>query len=154
MFMTHRAWRHAYATAYVQQACGRRRESQPRQLDSMFTWATGPMFGVRRPLRHLVWKLHLDETQTRSLVEVLDRLKTAYGQAKLDRDRSTSELATLMSGDAFDSDRASGALQHRVDATQALNQELLAATKAIFAMLDAEQRREFAYLLRSGTFVL
>ena len=155
MFLSHRAWRYAYAAAYVDQACRRRRDHhQAKPSTSMYSWATSPMFGVRRPLRHLVWKLHLDEAQTRSLVEILDRLKTGYAQAKLDRDRSTSELAAIFAGTEFDNDRADAALQKRVGSTQALNQELLRATQEIFALLNEEQRREFAYLLRSGSFVL
>ena len=154
MFLSHRAWRYAYAAAYAEQACRRRHEHHTKPSINMFSWTTSPMFGVRRPLRHLVWKLQLDEAQTRSLVEILDRLKTGYAQAKLDRDRSTSELAAIFSGAEFDSGRASAALQNRVGATQTLNQELLRAVQEIFALLNEEQRREFAYLLRSGTFVL
>lgn len=154
MFMSHRAWRHAYAAAYWQQACAQRMKAEPKFQHSMFTWSDGPMFGVRRPLRHLAWKLNLNEDQVRSLVDVLDRLKTAYGQARIDRARSTSDIAAVFTAAEFDNDRAGAALANRTRATEALNQELLAATRRIFELLTEEQRREFAYLLRSGAFTL
>jgi Spy/CpxP family protein refolding chaperone len=156
MFMSHRAWRHAYAAACWQQACSEASSSPAsnRQQHSMFSWSSGPTFGVRRPLRHLAWKLNLNETQVRDVVDVLDRLKTAYNQARLDQDRSTSEVAAVFSATEFDSERVSAALATRTRATDVLNQELLGAVKRIFELLSEEQRREFAYLLRSGAFVL
>lgn len=156
MFMSHRAWRHAYAAACWQQACSEA-SSPPasnQSRTSMFTWSSGPTFGVRRPLRHLAWKLNLNETQVRDVVDVLDRLKTAYNQARLDQDRSTSEVAAVFSATEFNSERVSAALATRTRATEVLNQELLGAVRRIFELLSEEQRREFAYLLRSGAFVL
>jgi len=120
----------------------------------MFSWSTGPTFGVRRPLRHLAWKLNLTEAQVRDVVDVLDRLKTAYNQARLDQDRSTSEIAAVFAASAFDADKVGSALSMRTRATDALNQELLTATRRIFDLLNEDQRRDFAYLLRSGAFVL
>jgi Spy/CpxP family protein refolding chaperone len=161
MFLSHRAWRHAYATAYWQQACSQRHssgngsEAQKDKLrHAMFSWSSGPMFGVRRPLRHLAWKLNLDEDQVRKLVDILDKLKTGYAQARLDRDRSTSDVAAVFSAAEFDTDRASAAFSMRTRATETLNQELLTAIRALFEMLNEEQRKEFAYLLRSGAFML
>lgn len=153
MFMSHRAWRHAYATACWQYAA-EHHAARDRMRNSMFSWHTGPTFGVRRPLRHLAWKLNLTEAQIRDVVDVLDRLKTAYNQARIDRDRSTSEMAAVFGGDQFDSERASTALSMRTRASDALNQELLAAMRRMFELLNEDQRREFAYLLRSGAFVL
>ena len=157
MFMSHRAWRHAYATAYWQQACMQRHrfEAEKDKLrHSVFSWSSGPMFGVRRPLRHLAWKLNLDEDQVRKLVDILDKLKTGYAQARLDRDRSTSDVAAVFSAAEFDADRANAAIGMRTRATEALNQELLTAIRSLFELLNEEQRKEFAYLLRSGAFVL
>ena len=156
MFMSHRAWRHAYAAACWQQACSETtsRSASNHSRHAMFSWSSGPTFGVRRPLRHLAWKLNLNETQVRDVVDVLDRLKTAYNQARLDQDRSTSEVAAVFSAAEFDGERVTSALSTRTRATEALNQELLAAMRRIFEMLNEEQRREFAYLLRSGAFVL
>jgi Spy/CpxP family protein refolding chaperone len=120
----------------------------------MFSWSSGPMFGVRRPLRHLAWKLNLDEDQVRKLVDILDKLKTGYAQARLDRDRSTSDVAAVFSAAEFDNDRANAAFSMRTRATETLNQELLTAIRGLFEMLNEDQRKEFAYLLRSGAFSL
>lgn len=156
MFMSHRAWRHAYASACWNSVTppddtGSTRE---RWRHAMYTWSTGPTFGMRRPLRHLAWKLNLTEAQIRDVVDVLDKMKTAYRQATLDRDRATSEIAGVFSAAAFDDGRAEAALSMRTRATEALNQELLAALRRIFELLNEDQRRDFAYLLRSGSFTL
>lgn len=160
MFMYHRAWRHAYAAACWQRAHSDDSNAQPLDRGrhaghhSMFSWSSGPTFGVRRPLRHLAWKLNLSEAQIRDVVDVLDRLKTAYNQARLDQDRSTSDVAAVFAGAEFDAERVTAALANRTRATEVLNLDLLAATRRIFELLNEEQRREFAYLLRSGAFVL
>ncbi len=154
MFMYHRAWRHAYAAGCWERAHAEAQARHGNRNHSMFSWSSGPTFGVRRPLRHLAWKLDLSEAQVRDVVDVLDRLKTAYNQARLDQDRSTSDVAAAFTQAEFDADRVTAALASRTRATEVLNGDLLAATRRIFELLNEEQRREFAYLLRSGAFVL
>lgn len=154
MFMYHRAWRHAYAAGCWQHAHAEVNAQPNRRTHSMYSWSSGPTFGVRRPSRHLAWKLNLSDAQIRDVVDVLDRLKTAYNQARLDQDRSTSEVAAAFTGAEFDADRVTAALANRTRATEVLNADLLAATRRIFELLNEDQRREFAYLLRSGAFVL
>ncbi len=158
MFMFHRAWRYGYATPCHSSTYHRtddRRRRDGVQLGShAFSWHTGPMFGVRRPLRYLAWKLELTDEQTRQLVEVLDRLKTAYAQAKLDRDRSMSDIAAVFGADSFAADRVEAALDARTAATRSLNTELATAIRRIYEVLNDAQRQEFAYLLRSGGFTL
>jgi len=154
MFMYHRAWRHAYAAGCWERTHAETLARHGNRNHSMFSWSSGPTFGIRRPLRHLAWKLNLSEAQVRDVVDVLDRLKTAYNQARLDQDRSTSDVAAAFSQAEFDADRVTAALASRTRATEVLNADLLAATRRIFELLNEEQRREFAYLLRSGAFVL
>ena len=154
MFMYHRAWRHAYAAGCWERAHAEANARQGHRNHSMFSWSSGPTFGVRRPLRHLAWKLNLSEAQVRDVVDVLDRLKTAYNQARLDQDRSTSEVAAAFTDAEFNAERVTAALANRTRATEVLNVDLLTATRRIFELLNEEQRREFAYLLRSGAFVL
>jgi hypothetical protein len=144
MFMYHRAWRHAYAAGCWQRAHAEANAQPTDRTHSMFSWSSGPTFGVRRPLRHLAWKLNLSEAQVRDVVDVLDRLKTAYNQARLDQDRSTSEVAAAFTGAEFDADRVTAALANRTRATEVLNADLLVATRRIFELLNEEQRREFA----------
>lgn len=152
MFTFHRAWRYGYATPCS--SVPYHRPDRERLKSHAFSWHTGPMFGVRRPLRYLAWKLELTDEQTRQLVEVLDRLKTAYAQAKLDRDRSTSDIAAVFAGESFAADRMEAALDARTASTRALNTELGVAIRRIFDVLSEAQRQEFAYLLRSGGFTL
>ena len=166
MFMFHRAWRHAYANTFWQQACPEvpsakassaedvREPSRHHPSSAMFSWSSGPTVGVRRPLRHLAWKLKLNDAQIRDLVDVLDQLKIAYHQARLDQDRSTSAVAAVFAAGSFDADSANAALATRTQSSEVLNGELLVAIRRIFELLNEEQRREFAYLLRSGAFVL
>ena len=154
MLFSRCAWRYAYANAHHQHSRDQHREADRSHGQHAYTWGDGPMFGVRRPLRHLAWRLALSEAQVREMVDVLDRLKTAYGQAKLDRDRATSDVAQAFGQSAFDEERIAKALDGRMNATRSLNAELQAALARIFALLDEKQRGEFAYLLRSGSFTL
>ena len=157
MFLSRCAWRYAYASAYCNALQSHRqsdRDDDHRHAHHAYSWADGPMFGVRRPLRHLAWRLSLSDAQVREMVDVLDRLKTAYGQAKLDRDRATSDVAQAFGQSAFDAERIEKALDGRMNATRGLNAELQSALARIFAILDEKQRGEFAYLLRSGGFTL
>ena len=78
--MFHPYWRYACAGPMARASRDRCSPSERRTRHTMHTWAAGPMFGVRRPLRHLTWKLDLTEGQIRELAGVLDRLKTAYAQ--------------------------------------------------------------------------
>ena len=114
------------------------------------SWSSGPMFGVRRPLRKLTWRLDLDDQQAQRLADVLNRLKTAYGQADLDRQRANADVAALFDEDQFSASAASAAMEHRLRATADLSEELKRAFARIFEVLDANQRREFARMIRAG----
>lgn len=115
-----------------------------------YSWHTGPVFGIRRPLRHLAYKLDLDDAQMRELAAILDRLKTARAQVGVDWRRSTSELADTVEGESFDEDGARSALERRARSADALRDETLDALRRLHRLLDPQQRRELAYLLRSG----
>jgi hypothetical protein len=114
----------------------------------------GPTFGVRRPLRYLAFKLDLTEEQVRDLADVLNRLKTARGQSQLDWERSVADAADAFAPGAFDETKAKEALARRVRANEVLNDELVTALRRIHALLHEDQRREFAYLLRSGAVAI
>lgn len=154
--MFHPYWRYACANASGSLPRHHHRPTSRtcRDRSAMYTWATGPAFGVRRPLRHLSWKLDLTEGQIREMADVLNRLKTAYAQARLDRERSLGDIAASFDTDVFDAEVARRALDGRQRASTTLNDEVLKALEKIFASLDEDQRREFAYLLRSGEFQL
>ena len=59
-------------------------------------------FGVRRPLRFLAYKLHLDERQVGELARILDALKTERAQAEVDGRRAMAGLADAVAGASFD----------------------------------------------------
>ena len=74
--------------------------------------------------------------------------------ARQQRAATIGAIAAAFTDAEFNADRVTAALANRTRATEVLNVDLLAATRRIFELLNEEQRREFAYLLRSGAFVL
>lgn len=115
------------------------------------SWHSGPALGVRRPLRYLAYKLDLDDAQLRELADILNRLKTARAQADVDWRRSTSDIAGALEAGEFDESAARSALDARGRSDETLRTETLDVLKRLHRLLDPEQRRELAYLVRSGT---
>jgi len=107
-------------------------------------------FGVRRPLRFLAWKLGLSETQVAELAAILDELKIERAQAAVDARRSTSGLADAVTSASFDDAKAAEAGATRVKSAERLRDAVTWALKRIHAILDDEQRKKLAYLLRTG----
>lgn len=128
----------------------KRRREAVAEKTGMYSWNSGPMFGIRRPLRHLAWKLDLDESQVRELADILARLKTARSQARVDREASTTDVAQAFGTEGFDEERAGEALERRKASASAQEDSVLEALRRVHEILDEDQRAEFAYLLRSG----
>jgi len=114
----------------------------------------GSTFGVRRPLRFLAYKLDLDEGQTEQLAAILDDLKTERAQAAVDHRRMTAALADLFGAGAFDAAKAAEAAKARVAAAERLAGMQAKALGRVHALLDEEQRKTFAYLLRTGVLAV
>jgi Spy/CpxP family protein refolding chaperone len=151
----HGAARHAYAYAGcgpVSYAAHRRHEGGEGFPDD--GGLTGGPFGVRRPLRFLAYKLDLDERQTEQLAAVLDDLKTERAQAAVDHRRVTAAMADLFGGGAFDAAKAAEAAKARVAAAERLAAVQAKALERVHAILDEEQRKTFAYLLRTGVLAI
>jgi Spy/CpxP family protein refolding chaperone len=110
----------------------------------------GGAFGVRRPLRFLAWKLELEEEQVAELAKILDDLKTERAQAAVDNRRSTSAFADGVATDTFDEAKVQEAAALRVKTAERLRDAVVQALKRIHAVLDAEQRARFSYLIRTG----
>jgi Spy/CpxP family protein refolding chaperone len=147
--------RHAYAYA----GCGPAGFSAHRRHEGGEGFAEdaglgGGTFGVRRPLRFLAYKLDLDERQTEQLAAVLDELKTERAQAAVDHRRMTAALADLFGGGAFDAAKAAEAAKARVAAAERLALVQAKALARVHALLDEEQRKTFAYLLRTGVLAI
>ena len=151
----HHAPRHAYAHA----GCGPAGYSAHRRHEGGEGFAEegglgGGTFGVRRPLRFLAYKLDLDERQTELLAAVLDDLKTERAQAAVDHRRMTAALADLFGGGAFDAAKAAEAARARVAAAERLAAVQAKALERVHALLGEEQRKTFAYLLRTGVLAI
>ena len=111
-------------------------------------------FGVRRPLRYMAHKLDLDDEQIDALAAILNVLKTERAQARLDERRSVAGVADAVEGEDFDKDGAAEALNARVEAAERLKQEVLTTLERTHEMLEPEQRKRLAYLLRSGQLTI
>ena len=137
--------RYAYASAFSEHAEQPFYESRNHRRGS---------FGVRRPLRYLSYQLDLDEQQRRRIAAVLDRLKMEREQGKLDEKKTVSELASLVTNESVSVDELRKTLEPRVKSTENLQIAIAKAVQEIVAVLDPDQREEFAYLLRSGVLNL
>ncbi len=107
-------------------------------------------FGVRRPLRFLAFKLELEEPQVTELATILSELKTERAQAAVDQRRTTSSLADVVAGEAFDEAKARGAADERTKSNERVQVAVVRALGRIHALLKPAQRAKLAYLLRTG----
>ncbi len=114
----------------------------------------GGGFGVRRPLRFLAYKLGLDDRQVAELARVLNELKTERAQAEVDRRRTVAAFADAIAGEMFDATRASEGGQLRVTSAERLRTAVVTALQEIHGLLDEDQRKRLAYLIRTGTLVI
>jgi len=110
--------------------------------------------GVRRPLRFLAYKLDLEEKQVTELAKILSELKTERAQAEVDSRRTLSAFADAVAGAEFDEASAREGAKLRVTSADRLREAVVKALGKIHAMLDADQRERFAYLIRTGTLSL
>lgn len=114
----------------------------------------GGGFGVRRPLRFMAWKLELDEAQVEQLAGILDGLKTERAQAAVDLRRSVGHFADALAGEDFDATVAETGAESRVQSAARLKAAVLDALQRTHAMLRPDQRKQLAYLLRSGQLTI
>jgi Spy/CpxP family protein refolding chaperone len=114
----------------------------------------GGPFGTRRPLRFLAHKLDLDEKQFTELARILDVLKTERAQAAVDDRRTLSDYADAMAGEGFDATKAGAGAARRAESATRVNAVLVKSLQEIHALLNAEQRGTFAYLIRTGFLLL
>jgi len=105
---------------------------------------------VRRPLRFLAHKLELEEDQVAKLAAILSELKTERAQAAVDQRRRIGALADAVEQAAFDEARVIEAGDVQVKVAERLRAAVTKAMRDIHAVLDEEQRRKLAYLLRTG----
>jgi Spy/CpxP family protein refolding chaperone len=111
-------------------------------------------FGVRRPLRFLAHRLDLDEKQIGDLAGILNVLKTERAQAAVDHRRTVAGFADVIASEAFDGAKAGAVAAERVKSAEHLRDALVTALGGIHALLRADQRAKFAYLIRTGAHTL
>ncbi len=114
----------------------------------------GGNFGVRRPLRYLRYHLDLDDSQSRRIAAVLNRIKLEREQAEIDEKRTLQALAGLLSADEMNSAEVKAALSPRVKSAERMQNEIAQAVQEICAALDPDQRAQFADLVASGVISL
>jgi Spy/CpxP family protein refolding chaperone len=114
----------------------------------------GGAFGVRRPLRFLAFKLQLEEAQVAELARILDEIKTERAQAAVDLRRTLSSFAEAIEGDVFDEAKANAGATLRMQSAERLKSAVVTALGRLHKLLDPEQRRRLAYLIRTGTLSL
>jgi Spy/CpxP family protein refolding chaperone len=102
----------------------------------------------------LAHKLDLDDKQVESLANILNELKTERAQAAVDNRRTVAGFADVIAGEAFDETKAGAVAAERVKSAERLREALVKALGAIHALLKAEQRAKFAYLIRTGALSL
>jgi len=110
----------------------------------------GQAFGVRRPLRFLAHKLDLDENQVSEIARILGELKTERAQADVDQRRTITAFADAIEASTFDASRAAEGGKIRVDSAERVRAAVVDALSKIHAMLEDEQRKKLAYLIRTG----
>lgn len=107
-------------------------------------------FGVRRPLRFLAHKLELEEAQVEALAAILNDLKTERAQASVDNRRRIGALADALEGEAFDDGKVASVGAEQAKTEERLQSAITKALGRIHGMLQPEQRKRLAYLLRTG----
>jgi Spy/CpxP family protein refolding chaperone len=105
---------------------------------------------VRRPLRFLAHKLELDEDQVSKLAAILSALKTERAQSEVDARRRTASLAEAFEAKDFDTAKVDAASLEQQRSADRLQANIKAALAEMHDLLDDEQRKKFAYLLRAG----
>ena len=111
-------------------------------------------FGVRRPLRYLSYHLDLDEAQRRKVAASFERIKLEREQASLDKKKSDANVADQLLREDVSVADLSQALAERSKADETLQTVLAKELYEIVAVLDEEQREEFAHLVRTGVLKL
>ena len=109
---------------------------------------------MRRPLRFLAHKLGLSDDQVAQFAAILDRLKTERAQADVDHRRRTASLAEAFEAATFDAAKVDAANAEHASSAERLRASVKQALEQMHALLDAEQRKQFAYLLRAGVLAI
>ncbi len=111
-------------------------------------------FGARRPLRLLIERLQLDDTQAAELARILSDLRLEREQAELDRKRARGGIADQLEADTLDLDELRKAAEVRVHAAGRERDAAVTAIERLHAFLSPEQRTKLAMIVRTGPLAL
>lgn len=109
---------------------------------------------MRRPLRFLAHKLELSEEQVGKLAAILNTLKTERAQSDVDYRRRTAALADAFEGSSFDEAKVDAASLEQARSAERLRASVKLALSQMHALLDEEQRKKLAYLLRANVLAI
>jgi Spy/CpxP family protein refolding chaperone len=112
------------------------------------------VFGVRRPLRFLAWRLQLDEAQLAEIAASLNDLKTERAQAAVDDRRAMTAYADAIESGSFGADKAKEASERRVTSRRTVEDAVVRFLTRAHAVLSPEQRGKLAYLIRTGALAV
>jgi hypothetical protein len=88
------------------------------------------------------------------LARIIDELKTERAQGDVDHRRTVAAFADAVEGATFGAERAREGGELRVKTAEQLRDAVITALGKIHALLDEEQRKRFAYLIRTGVVSL
>lgn len=134
-------------------ARGEERGSSAHYASADDDWGGGG-FGVRRPLRYMAHKLELTDEQVARLAEIMSDLKNERAQAAVDTRRTVTAFADVIAGETLDSARLAAAASERVKSAERVRDAVVRTLERTYALLDAEQRKRLAYLLRTGALTI
>src|SRR5262245_23149552 len=112
------------------------------------------VFGVRRPLRFLAWRLQLEEPQLAEIAAALNELKTERAQAAADDRRVQTAYADAIEGESFGATAAREAAERRRASRRTVEEAVVRFLTRAHAVLRPEQRSKLAYLIRTGALSL
>ena len=112
------------------------------------------VFGVRRPLRFLAWRLQLEEPQLAEIAAALNELKTERAQAAVDDRRVQTAYAEALESESFGATAAGQAAERRTASRRTVEEAVVRFLTRAHAVLQPEQRAKLAYLIRTGALSL
>jgi Spy/CpxP family protein refolding chaperone len=102
----------------------------------------------------LAYKLELSDPQVADLARILDELKIERAQGAVDERRTSAAFAEVMEGESLDTGALGKVADERVDSARRLQGAVVRALGKIHALLTPAQRKELAYLIRTGALEL
>ena len=106
------------------------------------------------PLRHLTYRLDLNESPKRRMATALNQLKTEREQVELIEKRTVAALASLLEAGTPTLAEAKEVLNDRVDSAEHLRDETAKAVVANSDFLDDDQRDKSIEMLLTGAIAL